>query len=245
MNYFSLGVGLATLFGVTAFPAQGKETIRQMEASFQSGGKRIEVGIFAPAEKKDKYPAVLVLHGAAGMMMDGPAVHRFAQALAQNGIEAFVVHYFNRTGTIFARDPTIHANFDTWRSTINDAVDFAASRPEVAKIGCFGYSLGAYLSLAQAAHDPRIAAVVELAGAVDKEHAGLIKRMPPVLILHGDQDKRVPFSNAQNLEAVLKKLDVPYEKHVYHGEGHVLTGASQSDAAKRAVQFLTKHLKTP
>ncbi len=225
--------------------AQDKESIRQTKASFESGGKRIAVEIYTPAATAKKYPAVLVLHGAGGLLLDGPATKRFARALAQNGIEAFVIHYFDRTGTFFARDPSIHKNFDTWRATINDSVGFVASRKEVDTnaIGCFGYSLGAYLSLAQAAHDPRIAGVVELSGAADKKHAGLIKRMPPVLILHGDQDQRVPFENAQNLEAVLKKLGTPYEKYVYHGEGHVLSTASQKDAASRAVQFLKQHLK--
>jgi carboxymethylenebutenolidase len=136
----------------------------------------------------------------------------------------------------------MHKNFGTWRATVTDAVDYIATRPEVKRIGCFGYSLGAYLSLAQAAHDHRLGAVVELAGAIDKEHAGLVKRLLPILILHGKKDRRMPSEKAYRLEKVLQRLRVPYDMKIYPGEGHVLSTASQRDAASRAVRFLQRHL---
>ena len=223
---------------------QNSDAVRESKASFESAGKKIAVEIYSPTTAANG-AGILVLHGAGGMLMDGPAIHRFARALAQNGFESFVVHYFDRTGSIFARDASIHKNFGTWRETVNNAVDFVATRPEVKRIGCFGYSLGAYLSLAQSAHDPRIGAVVELAGAIDKEHAGIVKRLPPTLILHGEQDRRVPSENGFRLEKILQRLDVPHEKKIYPGEGHVLSTASQQDAAARAVRFLQQHLCIP
>jgi carboxymethylenebutenolidase len=118
------------------------------------------------------------------------------------------------------------------------------SRPEVNEqaIGFFGYSLGAYLSLAQAAHDSRVKAVAELAGAIDKEHADLVKRLPPILILHADEDRRVPVENAFRLEEILQRLGVRHEMKIYRGEGHVLSAASQADAAARAVRFFQENL---
>jgi dipeptidyl aminopeptidase/acylaminoacyl peptidase len=221
--------------------AQNTGAVHESKTSFESGGEKIAVEIYAPETTANR-AGVLVLHGAGGMFMDGPAIRRFARALAENGFESFVVHYFERTGNFFARDAAIHKDFNTWRATVNDAVDFVAARPEVKKIGCFGYSLGAYLSLAQAAHDPRIGAVVELAGAIDKEHAGLVTRLPPILILHGEQDRRVPSENAFRLEKLLQRLGVPHEKKIYPGEGHLLSTASQRDAASRAVRFFQQHL---
>lgn len=231
------------LFVPSIFFAQGAK-VRESRGSFASGGRKIAVEIFEPVTP-GRHPAVLVFHGAGGMLLDGPAVHRFARALAENNFEAFVVHYFDRTGTIFARDPSIHKYFDIWRSTVNDAVNFVAARPDIdpRAIGCFGYSLGAYLSLAQAAHDPRIQAVAELAGAADKKHAGTVKRLPPILIMHGDRDQRVPVKNAYGLEKILKRLGVPYEINIYREEGHILSAASQADAAARAVRFFQRHLK--
>jgi dienelactone hydrolase len=221
--------------------AQSSGAVRESKASFESSGEKIAVEIYAP-ETGANGAGVLVLHGAGGMLLDGPAIHRFARALAQNGFEAFVIHYFDRTGSVFARDASIQKNFDTWRATVNDAVNFVAARPEVKKIGCFGYSLGAYMSLAQSAHDARVGAVAELAGAIDKKHAGIVKHLPPILILHGDQDQRVPVENAFRLEKILQRLGVRHEKKIYPGEGHVLSSASQADAASRAVHFLKEIL---
>jgi carboxymethylenebutenolidase len=144
---------------------------------------------------------------------------------------------------MFTRESGILQNFETWRDCVNDAVDFVKARAESSGVGIFGYSLGGYLALAQGAHDPRVGAVVELAGAIEKKHVYLVKRLPPVLILHGDQDRRVPVENAYALEKILQRLGTAYEAKIYEGEGHVLSTASQRNAAERAVKFLQKYLK--
>jgi carboxymethylenebutenolidase len=240
-------------FGVPVFAALilttytttfGKNPMRVVESrsSFESGGRKIAIEVYTPAST-EKFAGILVLHGAGGMFMDGPAIRRFARALAENGFEAFVAHYFERTGHVFARDTTINKNFDSWRATVSDAVDYMSARAEVSAIALFGYSLGGYLSLAQAAHDPRVGAVVELAGAIDKDHVDLVKRLPPILILHGEKDRRVPVENAFVLRKLLQRLNVPHDMKTYPGEGHVLSTASQRDAAKRAVHFFQQHLR--
>jgi dienelactone hydrolase len=222
----------------------GEEPGRLLEttSSFQSGNRKITLEIFTP-ETKEKFAGILLFHGAGGMFMDGPAIRRFARALAQNGFETFVVHYFERTGNLYARDAAINKNFNTWRATVNDAVNYLHARPEIASIGLFGYSLGGFLSLAQAAHDSRVGALVELAGAIPKDHVALVKHLPPLLILHGDKDRRVPVDNAYVLEKVAQHLRVPYGIQIYQGEGHVLSTASQRDAALRAVRFFQQHLQ--
>ncbi len=219
-----------------------QNSVRESKTSFVSGGQKVTVEVFIPSTV-EKFPGVIVLHGAAGMLMDGPAVRRFARALAENGFESFVVHYFDRTRTMFTREGGIRKNFETWRDCVNDAVAFVKARAESSGVGIFGYSLGGYLALAQGAHDPRVGAVVELAGAIEKNHVYLVKRLPPVLILHGDQDRRVPVENAYALEKILQRLGVTYEAKIYKGEGHVLSAGSQRDASARTVQFFEKHLR--
>lgn len=222
--------------------AFGKEPVIESRSSFESAGKKIAVEIYTPSNR-EKFAGILVLHGAGGMFMDGPAIRRFARALAENGFEAFVVRYFERTGNLYARDKAINKNFDAWRATVNDAVNYLKERSEIGEVGLFGYSLGGFLSLAQAAHDTRVGAVVELSGAIPKDHVALVKRLPPILILHGDKDRRVPVENAYVLEKVVKRLVVPHEMKIYDGEGHVLSLASQHDAANRAARFFQRHLR--
>ena len=224
--------------------ASGQKPARLLEStsSFQSASRKITVEIFTPAMKEES-AGILLFHGAGGMFNDGPAIRRVARALAQNGFETFVVHYFERTGNLFARDTAIQKNFDNWRATVNNAVDFLHARPEITGIGLFGYSLGGFLSLAQAAQDSRVGAVVELAGAIPKDHVALVKRLPPVLILHGEKDRRIPVESAYVLEKVAQRLGIPYEMNIYQNEGHVLSTASQRDAAGRAIRFFQAHLQ--
>jgi carboxymethylenebutenolidase len=224
--------------------ASGQKPARLLEStsSFQSANKKITVEIFTPVAK-EKFAGILLFHGAGGIFMDGPAVRRVARALAQNGFETFVVHYFERTGNLYARDAAIQKNFDSWRATVNDAVDYLHARPEITGIGLFGYSLGGFLSLAQAAHDPRVGAVVELAGAIPKDHVALLKNLPPLLILHGAKDRRIPVESAYVLERIAQRLGIAYEMKIYENEGHVLSTTSQRDAAERAVHFFQKHLR--
>ena len=214
-----------------------------MDESLISGERRINVEAFQPAGQ-GSHPAVLVLHGAGGIDTSNAYVRQMAAILAAQGCGTFLVHYFDRTGHTWANDATIHENFQLWLDTLKDAVEFIADQPGVdeSRIGCFGYSLGAYLALALASEEPRIHAVVEMAGGIENGSADTIVRLPPTLILHGSEDKRVPVSSAYGIKRVLQKLGVPYEMRVYPGEGHILRWPALSDAVMRGLDFLQRHL---
>jgi dipeptidyl aminopeptidase/acylaminoacyl peptidase len=69
--------------------------------------------------------------------------------------------------------------------------------------------------------------------------------MPPVLILHGSDDRRVPVLRARELQGVLKKFGAPHEIQIYEGQPHVFAPATMLDAAERAVNFFDHHLRHP
>ncbi len=73
------------------------------EISIQSGGHRIRIDKYGTA-RSGKHSAILVLHGAGGTLLDGPEMRRVARRLAEAGNTIYLVHYFNRTGTIVALD---------------------------------------------------------------------------------------------------------------------------------------------
>jgi dipeptidyl aminopeptidase/acylaminoacyl peptidase len=172
-------------------------------------------------------------------------VRQIATAFAASGYATYLIHYFDRTGHSYASDSTIRANFAAWLETVTDAVGFVASQPRVdaKRVATFGYSLGAYLAVAQAARDPRVRAVVELAGGIDETFAKDVKRMPPTLIVHGKEDRRVEPARARELEALLKKVGAEYETELYEGEGHVLSPMSALDALSKVLGFLGRHLR--
>lgn len=66
----------------------------------------------------------------------------------------------------------------------------------------------------------------------------------PVLLIHGDDDRNVRFSQTVDLVARLEKAGVPYEELVLPDEVHAfLRFASWRKANQATVDFLDKHLK--
>ena len=98
-------------------------------------------------------------------------------------------------------------NFPVWMKTLWDAISFVENQPRstgsVSRL--LGFSLGAYLSLANSAIDPRVKAVVEFFGGMPREMHLFMRRLCPVLILHGEGDPTVPVAEAYELQKLLEK----------------------------------------
>lgn len=231
--------GLALALGMRA-----EDAVHQETASFKSGGKTIKVERFEPAGE-GKHPAVLVLYGAGGMKVGGVVFRGVAQELARRGYVAVLVHYFDRTGTEFGDAKTNFKEFATWLKTIGDAVSYTSALENVddKHVGLLGFSLGAFLSLSEAVHDPRIGAVVEFFGGLPQPLVERIDQLPPTLILHGEEDHVVPVTEARRLEKLCKENKRTYDIHIYPKAGHGFLGADGADAAKRTYEFFDKYLK--
>lgn len=212
-------------------------------ATFLSDGHPVGVEVFEPAAA-GKHPAILYLHGADGVSAHEAAYHDSARGLAARGYAVFLIHYFDRTGTRWADSQTIFSNFLVWLGTAADAVTFAASWPSVdsGRIGVLGASLGAALGLSLASQDERVGVVAELYGVMPDLAAALMRRMPPVLILHGDADLMVPVAEAHKLERLLQEKSIPYEATIYAGQGHMFNGDAARDAMRRVLLFFDRYL---
>ena len=215
--------------------------ITQTQTSLESGGKAVRVDCFLPNANGKPFPAVISLHGSGGGVV-GTNVH--AGMLAAQGFAVYVLHYFDRTGTTFADKETIFRHFPIWVKTVWDAVSFVEKQPRVdpQRIGLVGFSLGAYLSLSDAAVDGRVRAVVEFFGGLPKEMRFFMRRLCPVLILHGDADPTVPVEEAYHLQKILEKKNIPYEMQIYPGAGHGFDQETWRDAGVRTLAFLQKYL---
>jgi dipeptidyl aminopeptidase/acylaminoacyl peptidase len=202
----------------------------RLEAFFPPGGERS--------------PALLLLHGASGMNGGNRYIPHVAGALAAEGLATVLVRYFDSTETTYADDAEIRRHFDRWLQAIDDAVTAVAQLPEVdpERLALVGYSLGGYLAIAHASRDRRIRAVVEFAGGIDREFAKGVTHLPPTLIVHGENDRRVPFSRAAELEAVLERVGAPYDTRYFPGEGHLLSPAAALVSLTEAADFLNRHL---
>ena len=216
-------------------------TISQSQITFVSGGKSIRLDAYLPGSTGNKLPAVIALHGAGGGVA---GMDKSAALLAEQGFAVYVLHYFDRTDTTYADKPTILRNFPVWMKTLWDAVSFVEKQPTVDpdRIALLGFSLGAYLSLANSSIDGRVKAVVEFFGGLPKEMKLFMRRLCPTLILHGEADPTVPVSEAHNLQRLLAEKGIPHEIKIYPGAGHGFENDVWRDAGLRTLQFLQKHL---
>ena len=217
-------------------------TVTQSSQSFESGGKTIRLDAYLPEAADGPFPAVIALHGAGGGVQ---GMERYAGILAGHGFAVYLLRYFDRTGIESADKPTIMRNFPLWMKTLWDATSFVEKQPQVdgKRIALLGFSLGAYLSLANSAIDHRVKVVVEFFGGMPKEMNFFMRRLCPVLILHGEADATVPVEEAYHLQKLLEKKGIPYEIKIYPGAGHGFEDQTiWSDAGLLSLQFLQKYL---
>lgn len=232
----------------TPAPNESSPRFTVARRSFESGEAKILVDVFSPTAAGTR-PPILILHGAGGMLFDGPEMTRVAESLASAGFECYQVHYFDRTHTWFARQAVLLKLFPTWRATVQDAVDWVhTQRPEAPKVGIFGYSLGAFAAIETARRDPQIGAVVEHAGGFwqGSPEGPTLEPLPPILVIHGRKDARVPFAKyAQPLLDFLRSHHDPFTTHIYPDEGHNFSEAALATVRAQTVEFFQNHLPAP
>jgi dipeptidyl aminopeptidase/acylaminoacyl peptidase len=73
-------------------------------------------------------------------------------------------------------------------------------------------------------------------------HASKIRA--PLLVLQGENDPRVPRSEAEQVVKALRDGGKPHEYHVYPGEGHGFrTTENRIDALRRSLDWFEQHLR--
>ena len=228
--------------------AAGQDNGPNFMHEFTSGGRRIRAewfpaGAGAPRDG-GAGPALLLLHGADGLAYGGDRYRLAAGIVAGSGYHVGLVHYLDRTGDRRVDYGTLREDYPLWAETVRDGVTWLREQPGVAqeRLGLVGVSLGGALALSAAAADGRIKAVVEYSGPVPEDLPPSGAKLPPTLVLHGEADRIVPASHARRLEVMLREAGTPHEVQLYPGQGHVLSGMAQLDAASRVAGFLARHL---
>ncbi|MEY2511186.1 MAG: carboxymethylenebutenolidase [Verrucomicrobiota bacterium] len=216
--------------------------VRPTSLFFESAGRKIRADRYAPIGTPS-HRTVIVLYGAGGMVFDGPSMKRVARALADAGDTVYLLHYYNRTGTIVALDSTIQKHFGAWLETLRDGIAWAYGREEnkARQIGLYGYSLGGFLAIAAASDNPLVGAVTEQAGGIWNSQEKRVGKMPPVLMVHGLDDKRVPVEKfAKPLLRVLRARGGHVETDFVPGEGHVFSEAAMVIVRPKVAKFFAR-----
>jgi predicted esterase len=123
--------------------------------------------------------------------------------------------------------------------TVKDAIDFVEKQPGVDKmrISLLGHSLGAQLALHESATDQRVYAVIDMAGCFVLP-TQTVRKMPPVLILHGTADSTVGLGRERAMVAVLKRCGAKYEEHLFKGADHGFGSVPFRTLMHSVLQFL-------
>jgi dienelactone hydrolase len=240
----ALGLILLLALGSTGACA-GMAVPKPRKLSFQSAGRNIEIDLY-PAAGAGPHRTIIVMPGAGGALLDGPAMRRVARELAAAGDTVYLLHYFNRTGTIVAWIALMERHFDEWLGTVRDAIAWVQAREggPATQIGVYGYSLGGFLAVAAASDNPAVGAVAEQAGGMWNSQERRVRKMPPVLMIHGRADRKVPFEKyAVPLERVLRARGGKVETHFVDGEGHSFTAPAMAVVRAKLTEYFGRELR--
>jgi carboxymethylenebutenolidase len=246
------------------------DEVTESKADFLAGGRSIRVERFAP--KVGKHPALILLPGVDGADRDeGKPYRERARLFARRGYVVLLVHYQDGTDACAAELPDVRdrfrslyrpgtslrpedrraltRHFESWTGTARAAVSYAREAKGIdrERVVLVGVSMGGAVALSAAAREQgRVAAVVNLFGALPKDRCEAIESLPPVLSLHGDLDELVPPRVAYEQEKGLRAKKISVDFTMYQRVGHVGRGAEPQqwfDMLTRIGKFLEKHLK--
>jgi carboxymethylenebutenolidase len=209
------------------------------------------------AKQTGRRPGVLVLHGSRGFELKPRAYQRYANALSAKGIDGYLLSYlteadisvFESKSTRERREAYEAARFASWAKRVSAVVTTLLARPDSSgRIGLLGFSLGGYVAAATAAHDERVSALAVLYGGMPDAMVPEVKRLPPLIELHGEADRNVPFAKGAELVKLAKAIGADAELIAYPGKPHGFdfsdTDPMTADAVSRVVKFFESRLNS-
>lgn len=233
---------LVLLFAATAPAAVKTETI-----AYKDGEVECKGFLAYDDAKKDKRPAVLIVHEWWGL---GDFVKENAQRLAEQGYVAFSVDmyggglYTENKEEAAAKSGEMKKNPDKSKARFAAALEALKARPEVdaERIGAMGYCFGGTTVLDMARLGLGLKGVVSFHGALATSVPSSKEALKAaVLVCHGNDDPFVPAEEVAAFKkemgerrAVLKFIGYPGTVHSFTNPGvdkHGIDGAKYNKAA--------------
>ena len=211
------------------------------------------------ANRSGKRPSVFLLHGLRGFTLKPRAYERYAVALAAEGIDAYLLHYYTeadsetleKLGAKERREAYEAGRYGAWAERVSSTLTAILAKGDSSdRIGLLGFSLGGFVAAAAAAaaRDDRIAALAVIYGGMPERLASEVKRLPPLIELHGDADRNVPLQAGEALVTLARAVGAPAEQVKYAGKGHGFdftdNDPATNDAVERVSRFFQDHLNS-
>jgi acetyl esterase len=228
------------------------QSITVVQDSFvyrQIGNFSLKAYVFRPADNKKSHPAILLFHGGAWRLGDASWTFGRAKEFAEKGMIAIAVDYRLSNDGLSPIDGVEDACAAfAWARSQADRFGI-----DVKRVAGYGISAGGHLVAAVAvipavrgqkiSNDSRPNALLLYSPALNMTHDSyfdylmkdkgdpaayspsefITKKLPPTLIIQGQQDSIVYTKDAQAFRDAAIKAGAKCELHVYPGVGHLLT----------------------
>jgi carboxymethylenebutenolidase len=189
--------------------------------SFRSSDTRIAMDEYAAAAAAHAQSAVVLLYGSGGLRSSAFPYATYARIFVANDRLVYLPHFLDVTHGSAAQ-PQLH--YAIWARAVRDALSAIHSRTALPLNRTFlvGYSLGASVALSVGAREPDLAGLVVWSGSLPDLYAD-VRRLPPLLILHGARDAVIPESNARQLAQLCALRQFSCQLTIFPGEGHAFS----------------------
>ena len=214
------------------------------------GGERLSALLYLPKESRAPHRVVVYFPPSSALVIRSIASvnEREFSFLMRSG-RAVVLPVYKGTFERRLREGASYRGIATqWSKDLGRSLDYLETRSDVRMdgVGFHGLSLGAYAGLLFAAVEPRLTAVVLVAGglSVDKDpgDADPLNFAPrikaPVLLVAGRDDFRNPLELSQ--KPLMRLLGSREKKHYVFEGGHV--PPRQQEMIREALEWFDKHL---
>lgn len=143
-----------------------------------------------------------------------------------------------RTMNLFSMLREIKISYNLLNNFINEQLKRFSLKDENLLLG--GFSQGAMMSLYTGLRrDSEPLGILSFSGMMPDTIEILkkeLKSRPEVFLIHGTDDRTVPFNSLEKAENLLREFDVPYESHSVQGMGHSIN----DEALYYAGEFIKK-----
>jgi dipeptidyl aminopeptidase/acylaminoacyl peptidase len=230
---FSRVIALAFLWLATA--ALRAQTLPVEYATFMSHGKPVSCVVY---DAHDATATIVFLRGASAS--DLAFARAEARFFAEHAFRVLLVDYLAVTPNL---EPTA-TNYRRWGQAVEDIVSDLHARPpaRARKIALIGQGLGASVALLAGSRKLGVEAIAEWSGLLPNQFFSQVQNLPPLLILHGAQDKQVPIVNARQLVRLCELKDFTCEAGLYPDEGHIFSTKATDAANQRVLTFFRTYL---
>jgi carboxymethylenebutenolidase len=201
-----------------------------------------------PAPGDTPRPAALMLHGAQTFLPRMADYRRYATAISSAGIDTYMINYYSQVDFTAVRtgQNLMLTRLEAWTKMVSEiASAVTRNKNATGKVGLIGFSNGGVLAVNTCATDPRFDAAVVYYGGIPSRLKD-VRHLPPMLVLHGVDDRVIPVAAAKGLTALARRVNGVGELVTYPDTDHgfaVDRTVAATDALARTVTFLKRELK--